>query len=67
VVQFKGSGAAAPEFIVVPEWWGGRGVTFSDALDLIAAACAGARCRVVLMRSYGLDRPWRVTPNLFVW
>ncbi|KAL4441067.1 hypothetical protein ABPG77_010498 [Micractinium sp. CCAP 211/92] len=63
-VRFQAS-AGTPEFAVWPEWWGGA--SFSDSLDLIASSCAAARCLVVLTKSYGLRRPWRITPNLLPW
>lgn len=63
-VRFQAS-AGGPEFAVWPEWWGGD--SLSDSLDLIAQSCASARCLVVLTKSYGLRRPWRVTPNVLPW
>lgn len=63
-VRFQAS-AGTPEFAIWPEWW--AGASFSDSLDLIAGSCAAARCLVVLTKSYGLRRPWRITPNLLPW
>lgn len=65
-VRFQVS-ASTPEFQVLPEWWGGSISSLSDTLDQITRSCAGARCLVVLTRSYGLSRPWRVTPTLLPW
>ncbi|KAL4451467.1 hypothetical protein ABPG75_007129 [Micractinium tetrahymenae] len=63
-VRFQ-AGDGALQFAVLPEWWGGG--SFSDTLDLVARSCAGARCLVVLTRSYGLRRPWRLNPSLLPW
>lgn len=65
-VRFQVS-ASTPEFQVLPEWWGGSISSLSDTLDQITRSCAGARCLVVLTRSYGLSRPWRVTPTQLPW
>lgn len=68
-VLFEGGRPSSPdEFWVLPEWWGAKaGAPGSDALERATAACAGARCTLVLTRVYLLQRPWRLPAGTGVW
>lgn len=68
-VLFEGGRPSSPEeFWVLPEWWGARaGAPGSDALERATAACAAARCTLVLTRVYLLQQPWRLPAGTGVW
>lgn len=61
------SSEATPEFWVAPEWWGASSGDSSSVFDAVGRSCAGARCMVVLSKSYGLGRPWKVNAQLLPW